>query len=170
MNTTPTPQSVRTALFPGSFDPFTLGHAQLVERALVLFDRIVIAIGCNDQKRGCIPVDERVTALQALYHDEPRIQVVSYNTLTVQLARQMGATAILRGVRNTADFLYEQEIAEMNRQLTGIETVLLFTQPELAHVSSSMVRELARYGQDITPFLPKGLSYESLTKKSDTEK
>lgn len=151
-----------TLLFPGSFDPFTLGHADLVERALQLFPDIIIAIGYNEQKPGWLPVDERVRALQQYYRDEPRVRVTSYSTLTVQAARHLRVGAILRGVRNTADFLYEHDIAQTNRQLSGIETVLLFTQPQLAHLSSSRLRELAHYGQDISPFLPKGLQYRGI--------
>ena len=152
-------------LFPGSFDPFTLGHANLVERALGLFGQVVIAVGYNEQKSGWIPAEERVSALRKLYAGEPRIRVAGYQTLTVQLARELGCTAILRGVRNEQDFRYEQEMAEVNHRLEGIETVLLPARPELSCMSSSMVRQLAHFGRDIAPFLPQGLSYPSLHTK-----
>ena len=152
-------------LLTGSFDPFTLGHANLVERALALFDRVVIAIGYNEQKHGWLPVTERVSALLQFYAAEPRIQVTSYQTLTADLARQLGPAVLIRGVRNEADFRYEHDMAEVNRRLAGIETILLTAQPELACLSSSVVRELAHFGQDITPFLPAGLTYPSLAQK-----
>jgi pantetheine-phosphate adenylyltransferase len=147
------------AIYPGSFDPFTLGHANLVERALTLFDRVVIAIGYNEQKHGWLPVTERVSALQQLYAGEPRIQVTSYQTLTADLARQLGPAVLIRGVRNEADFRYEHDMAEVNRRLSGVDTIFLPTRPELACISSSMVRELAHFGRDIAPFLPQGLRY-----------
>lgn len=147
-------------LFPGSFDPFTLGHADIVERGLRLFGQLVIAVGYNERKAGWLPVEERVRALTELYRNEPRVKVVSYTGLTVELAGQVGATAILRGVRNIQDFLYEQQQADVNRRLTGIDTIFLPTRPDLACISSSMVRELAHFGRDITPFLPQGLHYQ----------
>ena len=144
----------KTILFPGSFDPFTIGHASIVRRALTVFDTMVIAVGYNKHKAGWMPVEERLAAIRKLYHDEPRVQVVSYTGLTTAVAAEVGASAILRGVRTMHDYEYEQQMAEVNRQLTGIETVLLFADPGLAHVSSSIVRELSHFGQDITPFLP----------------
>ena len=155
----PSTEGERKVLFPGSFDPFTLGHADLVERGLRLFDELVIAVGYNERKAGWLPVEERIRALEELYRDEPRIRVVSHTGLTAELAAQLGATAILRGVRNTEDFLYEQQQAEVNRCLTGIDTIFLPTRPELSFVSSSIVRELAHFGRDIAPFLPQALHY-----------
>ena len=143
-------------LFPGSFDPFTLGHASLVERALTLFDEVVIAVGVNEQKSGWMPADERICAIRELYKDCARVRVESYSGLTADFAASVGATAILRGVRSVKDFEYEMQMADVNRQLTGIETVLLFAEPQLASLSSSLVRELAHFGKDITPLLPEG--------------
>lgn len=143
-----------TCLFPGSFDPFTLGHADIVKRALALFDSIIIAVGYNEHKAGWIPVDERVRTISQLYKDEPRISVESYSCLTVDFAREKGAAAILRGIRSVKDYEYELQIADVNRQLAGIETVLLFADPKLASISSSVVRELAHFGKDISEFLP----------------
>ena len=146
-------------LFPGSFDPFTLGHADIVERSLRLFGEVIVAVGYNERKAGWLPVEERVRALTELYRDEPRVRVVSYSGLTIELAGQLGSTAIIRGVRNSQDFLYEQQQAEVNRRLSGVDTIFLPTRPELACISSSMVRELAHFGRDIAPFLPQGLRY-----------
>ena len=141
-------------LFPGSFDPFTLGHADIVQRALALFDEVVVAVGYNEQKKGWMPVEERVGAIRKLYKDEPRVRVESYTGLTVDFARKQGITAIVRGVRTTKDFEYEMQLADVNRQLTGIETVLLPASPQLASLSSSIVRELAHFGHDVSAFLP----------------
>lgn len=143
-----------TVLFPGSFDPFTLGHADIVRRALALFDEVVIAVGYNEQKSGWMPVQERVASIKRLYAEEPRVKVESYAGLTVDFARERGIEAIVRGVRTTADFEYEMQLADVNRQLTGIETVLLPASPQLASLSSSVVRELAHFGHDISAFLP----------------
>lgn len=149
----------KRVLFPGSFDPFTKGHANLVERSLQLFDHVIIAVGYNENKPGWIPVQERVSALKALYANEPRVTVESYSCLTVDFARQCGAKAILRGIRSVKDYEYEMQMADVNRQLSGIETILLFADPQLSAVSSSIVRELAHFGKDIKPFLPEGLHY-----------
>ena len=141
-------------LFPGSFDPFTLGHDDIVRRALMLFDEVVVAIGYNEQKSGWKPVEERIASIRKLYEDEPRVRVESYTGLTVDFAKEQGITAIIRGVRTTKDFEYELQLADMNRRLTGIETILLPASPEFASLSSSLVRELARFGRDISTFLP----------------
>ncbi len=144
----------RLVLFPGSFDPFTLGHADIVSRALEMFDAIVIAVGYNEQKTGWMPVEERVAAIRKLYADEPRITVERYTGLTVDFAREHGIGIIIRGVRTAADFEFEMQLADVNRQLTGIETILLPASPQLASLSSSIVRELAHFGHDVSAFLP----------------
>ena len=143
-----------SVLFPGSFDPFTLGHADIVKRALNLFDEVVIAVGYNENKTGWMPVEERVNAIRKLYADEPRVKVESYTGLTVDFAKDNGITAIIRGVRTTADFEYEVQLADVNRQLTGIETILLPASPQFASLSSTVVRELAHFGHDVSAFLP----------------
>ena len=143
----------KTAIFPGSFNPFTTGHADIVERGLKLFDRIVIAVGTNSDK----PVGDAEAAADAIrriYSGRPEIVVVVYSCLTVQLARQLGAPYILRGVRSVKDFEYERDMATVNMQLSDVETVILFSKPELSALSSSLVRELQSYGQDISQFLP----------------
>lgn len=149
-------QKCSKVLFPGSFDPFTLGHASLVARGLQLFDHIVIAVGINEQKPGWIPAAERVAALRRLYADEPRIEVMAYRGLTVDFAQSIGAKCILRGVRTVADYQYEMNMADINHRLSGLETIVLFSEPVHAAISSSVVRELAHFGRDIEPFLPAG--------------
>ena len=144
----------RTALFAGSFDPYTIGHHSLVERALQMFDRVVIAVGCNSEKGGCTTVEERVAAIAACYKDNSRVDVRFYNGLTMDFAREVGADVLLRGVRNIKDFEYERELADVNRQLGGIDTVLLVSEPGYSSVSSSVVRELMRYGKDVSGLLP----------------
>lgn len=145
----------KIALFPGTFDPFTIGHQSLVSRGLKLVDEIVIAIGVNDTKLTYFPLEKRLQAIECLYRDEPRVQVGSYRSLTVDYAEQVGARFILRGIRTVNDFEYEKSIADVNRKLAGIETFILFTEPEHTHISSSIVRELLRYGKDISLFVPK---------------
>ena len=142
------------ALFVGSFDPFTIGHQAIVSRALPLFDRLVIGVGVNERKQTMFSSEDRVDTLRQLYANEPRVSVVAYTDLTVDLARREGATFIVKGVRSMKDFEYEREQADINRRLTGIDTLLFFADPELASISSSMVRELMHFGRDVTPFLP----------------
>lgn len=144
---------MRVALFPGSFDPFTIGHYDIVERALGLFDRVVIAIGENNTKQPIFPLDERLAAIRKAFADQPRVEVVSYSDLTVDLAQRIGAQFIIRGVRDTRDFEYERSIAEANKQLGNIETVLLYTRPEYAHISSTLVRDLLKHGRDVKEFI-----------------
>lgn len=143
-----------TAFFAGSFDPFTIGHKSIVDRALPLFDRVIVAIGRNTAKKPWMPLDERVAAISRVYANEPRVSVVTYDGLTAEAARTYGATALLRGVRSVADFETERTLADVNRNLSGLESVLLYTLPELASVSSSLVRELAAFGAPYTHLLP----------------
>lgn len=148
----------RIAFFPGSFDPYTIGHDSIVERALPLFDEIIIAVGINDEKRNMFSIEERLSSISELYKNEPKIRVVSYSSLTVEAAQQYNAQFILRGVRMIQDFEFEKNLAEVNRSLSGIETILLYTLPEQSHISSSIVRELIKYGKDVTTYLPKGFN------------
>ena len=145
---------MKKAIFSGTFDPFTFGHASIVEKGLKLVDEVIIAIGVNDQKKTCFSLEKRLESIRALYKDEPKVQVCAYNTLTVDLAETYGAQFLLRGVRSVIDFEYEKNIADVNRSLSGLETVILFTQPEHAHISSSVVRELLRYGKEVSAFMP----------------
>ena len=143
--------SKRIAVFPGTFDPFTLGHMSIVSRGLELLDEVVIAIGINDSKRTYFTVEQRLEMLRDL------IRVVSYDSLTIDLAKQWNARFILRGIRSVNDFEYEKTIADVNRKLSGVETIILFTEPELTHISSTIVRELLRFGHSVDEFVPKGL-------------
>ena len=146
----------RTGLFTGSFDPFTIGHDDIVRRALPLFDRLVIGVvEANANKHHSLSADERRQQIAHLYRDEPKVEVRVYSSLAVELAKSIGARYIIKGVRSVKDFEYEREQAEVNRQISGVETLLLPADPRLAAISSSMVRELAHFGYDVTPFLPK---------------
>lgn len=148
------PSKGRTVLFPGSFNPFTKGHADIVERSLKLFDNVVVAIGYNVSK-GDDGIAERREAIARLYAQEPRVTVETYSDLTVDMARRHGATAIVKGVRSVKDFEYEREQAELNSLIgNGIETILFPARSDLAAISSSAVRELQHFGHDVTPFLP----------------
>ena len=145
---------IRKAFFPGSFDPFTIGHLSLVNRALALVDEVIIGVGVNESKNSLLSVSRRVAYIEQVFKEEKRVRVVKYNGLTVEAARNEGADFMLRGLRNSHDFEYEREIAETNRMLEGIETILLFSEPALAHISSSMVRELSRFGRNIDNYIP----------------
>lgn len=148
---------MKKAIFPGTFDPFTVGHFSVVKRALTFMDEIVIGIGVNDSKRTLFPTERRLEMIRALYADEPRISVEAYTGLTVDFARERGAGFIIRGIRTVHDFEYEETIADINRKLAGVETILLFTEPELTSISSTIVRELLQYGKDVSAFLPEGM-------------
>jgi pantetheine-phosphate adenylyltransferase len=119
-----------------------------------MFDEVVIAIGVNAQKRPMFTTEERIAMLEELFANEPRVRVISYSGLTVDVARECGAQFMLRGVRSVIDFEYEKSIADVNREISGLETVMLFTEPMYAHISSSVVRELLSYGRDVAAFLP----------------
>lgn len=146
-------QRSKTALFAGSFNPFTIGHKSIVDRTLQFCDRIVIGIGYNPAKTGDNP-EARMAEIARIYADAPRVSVECYTGLTVDFARRCGADFMVRGVRGCTDFEYERNLAETNLRISGIETVLLPALPELSFVSSSMVRELAANGRDISEFLP----------------
>ncbi len=145
---------MKKAIFPGTFDPFTIGHYDIVKRGLELFDEIIIAIGINQTKKTLFNLEKRIDIIEKTFSDEKRVKVITYKTLTVDLAKQLKAKFILRGVRNIADFEYEQTIAQTNKQLEDIETVILFTDSKHSFVSSSLVRELMAYNKDISRFIP----------------
>jgi len=140
----------------GSFNPFTIGHDSIVRRALPLFDRLVIGVvGDNVHKPDMPQAEERMQAIKALYADDTRIEVKVYNGLAMDFAKAENAQFIVKGVRTASDFEYEQWQADFNRRLGGIETILLYTEPELASVSSSAVRELQHFGVDVSAYIPK---------------
>jgi len=152
----------RIVLFPGSFDPFTRGHAALVEEALNLFDRVVVGIGNNVAKTGLLPVEARKRLVDDLYAREPRVEAQIYTGLTGELAERIGACAILRGVRNTTDFEYERTMEAANLRLyPHLTTVMLFTPPDVADISSSTVREVHAFGRSVREFLPEGVELEN---------
>lgn len=157
---------MKTALFPGSFDPFTRGHEAIVGEALRLFDRVIIAIGENIGKRSLLDIDARERLIRDLYRDQQRVECVTYHTLTGDLAREVGAEVIVRGVRNSADFEYERTMAQTNARLfPELQTVLLFTPPELSDVSSSTVRELLAFGHRVNEMMPEGVKLEDYIDK-----
>lgn len=143
-------------LFVGSFDPFTIGHDSIVRRALPLFDHIIIGVGVNERKKYMLSVEDRVKRIKRLYADNPKIEVKAYSDLTIDFARREQATYIIKGVRSVKDFEYEREQADVNRLLSGVETIFLYAEPQLSSISSTMVRELQHFGRDISEFLPKG--------------
>ena len=145
------------AIFPGTFDPFTIGHYSIVKRALTFVDEVVIGIGINDKKHSYFPTEKRESMIRQLYKDEPRVSVKSYDCLTIDFVLQEKANLIIRGIRTVKDFEYEETIADINRKLAGVETILLFTEPELTSISSTAVRELLQYQKDVSQFLPEGM-------------
>ena len=149
--------SKRIALFPGTFDPFTIGHESLVRRGLSIMDEIIISIGVNESKKSFFSLDKRIEMIRKLYSDNSQVRVESYDTLTVDFAKKVGANYILRGIRSLNDFEYEKSIADMNRTISQIETFVLFTEPSLTHISSTLVRELLNYGHNVSEFIPKGI-------------
>ena len=156
--------NTKIALFPGTFDPFTLGHLSLVERGLCLVDEIIIAIGINLDKKTFFTLEERMEMLTRLFESNPQIKICSYKGLTVDFAKETGARFILRGVRSVSDFEYEKNIANINREISGIETFVLFTEPAYTHISSSVVRELLTYGRSVAKFVPENLHIDDYKK------
>lgn len=144
------------AVFPGSFDPITTGHVDLVRRALPLFDKIIIAIGVNSQKQTLFTLDQRINWLKAVFADEPRVEVDWFENLTAHYCTRIGARYLLRGLRNSSDFDYEKTISQLNHIVgEGLETIFLISEPGYSHISSTIVREIIKGGGDAKPFLPK---------------
>ena len=149
----------KVALFPGSFDPFTRGHENIIDRALPLFDKIIIAIGRNSSKGGFFSLEKRLAMIHYLYKDEPKVVVDHFDGLTVDYCKKVGALYILRGLRTSSDFEYERAIAQTNRKMDPeIESVFLLTTPELTPINSTIVREIIRHGGNYSLFLPEGIN------------
>ena len=144
----------KTALFAGTFDPYTIGHHSIVTRAMAMFDKIIIAVGRNSAKSSHTDAEKRAENISGIYADEPRIEVTTYEGLTADFAKEQEACCLLRGVRSVRDFEYERDLADLNREISGIETVILLSEPQYAAISSSAVRELMSYGKDVSKFLP----------------
>lgn len=144
-----------TGLFVGTFDPFTIGHADIVRRALPLFGHLVIGVGTNPHKHCMFTAEARVEAIRKIYADEPRIEVVTYEDFAIDLAKRVGAQYIVKGVRSVKDFEYERDQAEFNKRLGNIETLLLYADPTMTAISSSAVRELLQFGKDASWMLPR---------------
>ena len=150
---------IRITVFPGSFDPFTIGHEGIVRRALVLFDEIIIAVGANALKKSYYSLETRKEMISKVFRDEPRITVDHYEGLTVDYCRKRGARYLLRGLRTAADFEFERAIAQVNRTIMpDVETVFLLTVPEHASVNSTIVRDIIRSGGDASIFVPSALN------------
>jgi pantetheine-phosphate adenylyltransferase len=145
----------RIALFPGSFDPFTNGHLDIVRRGAALFDEVIVAIGTNSSKQRYMPIEQMLALLGEVFRDEPRVSVRTFRGLTADFAREAGARYLLRGLRNSIDFEYEKPIAYGNQHVNSdLETVFLLTAPELGAVSSTIIRDIHRYGGNVDAFLP----------------
>lgn len=144
----------KIALFAGTFDPYTIGHHSIVTRAMGMFDTIIIAIGRNNAKASQTDAEKRAENIARIYADEPRVKVTIYEGLTADFALEQGACCLLRGVRSVKDFEYERDLADINREISGIETVILPCEPQYAAISSSVVRELMSYGKNASKFLP----------------
>ncbi len=145
---------MRRAVFPGTFDPITLGHVDIIKRALPLFDELIIAIGVNADKKTMFSLEERIKFIEDVFKNESRIKVKSYIGLTANFCKNEKAQFIVRGLRNSIDFAYEQSIAQANAKVNGVDSVFLISSPEYSHISSSIVRDIARHGgdyQDLTP-------------------
>lgn len=149
----------KIALFPGSFDPITKGHKSIVERALPMFDKIVVAVGTNTAKNSVFPLEKRIEWIERTFAQYDNVEVVTFNSLTVDFCREIGAKYILRGLRNSTDFQYERNIARINQELDSeIETIFLMTKPDDAAISSSLVREILSFGRDVSQFIPEEIT------------
>ena len=148
---------MKKAVFPGSFDPITLGHVDLIYRGLEIFDEIIIAIGVNADKKQLFSLEDKIQQIKNTFINEPRIKVVSYKGLTIDFCKSVNSKYILRGLRNSSDFNYEQSIAQTNSSLSSIESVFLISSPQLAHISSTIVRDIIRNEGDYKSLVPKSV-------------
>lgn len=147
---------MKIALFPGSFDPVTKAHVDIVKRSVGLFDKVYIGIGDNSSKKGLLPIEKREQMLRAIFENEPRIHIVAYEGLTVDFCKSIGAGYMIRGIRTVSDFEYEKAIAQMNHALApDIESIFIVSKPGYSSISSTIVREILRYNGDVSQFIPK---------------
>jgi pantetheine-phosphate adenylyltransferase len=147
----------RIAVFPGSFDPFTIGHEALVKRTLGLFDEIIVAVGKNSNKNYMFPVEKRTEWIKNVFAKEPKVRVTGFTGLTVDFCKKNKATYIIRGVRTSTDFEFEKAIAQMNRSISSIETIFIMPQPEHSAINSTIIRDIIRNKGDVSLFVPKGV-------------
>ena len=146
----------KIAIFPGSFSPFTVGHQSIVDRALPLFDKIIISIGINSEKNQYFSTEERLQWIKDVYGNNPKIEIKFYEGLTVDFCKKENANYILRGLRDSQDFKFEKGIAQMNKDLNKeVETIFIITPPEISHISSSIIRDIIKNGGDVSKFIPK---------------
>jgi len=149
----------KIAIFPGSFDPFTIGHESIVKKAIPLFDEIIVAIGYNTSKKGFFPVENRKKMIEKIFKDEPKIKIEIYSELTVDYCKKVNAQYILRGLRTATDFEYERAIAQMNRFMkSDVETIFLLTESEHTPISSTIVREIMKFKGDVSNFISKSVN------------
>nr|WP_321231278.1 pantetheine-phosphate adenylyltransferase [uncultured Psychroserpens sp.] len=148
---------MKRAIFPGSFDPITLGHHDIIQRGIKLFDEVVVAIGINGEKKYMFSLEQRQQYIEEAFKDEPKVKVVTYTGLTIDFCKEIDADFILRGLRNPADFEFEKAIAHTNRKLSKIETVFLLTAAKTSYISSSIVRDVIRNNGDYTVLVPKSV-------------
>ena len=155
--------SNRVAIYPGSFDPFTLGHKLIVDKALMLFDKIVVGLGENVNKRTFMPLERRKDIIRKVYAGDERVETVHYDTLTADFCREHGINFIIRGIRNVGDFEFERNVAQINRKLNpDLETIFLMTPPEYSEISSTIVRDILVHGCDPLQFMPEGVTMDDL--------
>ncbi|SHF73372.1 Phosphopantetheine adenylyltransferase [Mariniphaga anaerophila] len=158
---------MKTAIFPGSFDPFTIGHESIVRRALPMFDKIIVMIGFNANKKSFYPLEKRLKWINQVFKDDDRVEVTVYEGLTVDFCKQVNANYILRGLRTSSDFEYERAIAQMNKKMhPEIETFFLLTLPEHTPVNATIIRDIVFHGGDASMFLPKGLNMDEFKMKN----
>lgn len=148
--------NMKIALFPGSFDPITIAHVDILKRAMPLFDKIVLGIGLNSSKQNFLTADKREEIVRSVFKDHPNVEIHTYQGLTVDFCRKMNATYMIRGIRSVGDFEYERAIAQINQtMMPEVESIFMLSKPEYSAISSTIVRDILRNGGDVSPFLPK---------------
>lgn len=143
----------KIVVYPGSFDPITLGHESVIRRAMPLFDKIIVAIGQNNDKRNLFPIEKRIQWIKAIFKDEPKIEVQTYKGLTVNYCNEIGANFLLRGLRTSADFEFERSVGQINKKMGHIDTIFILAEPEYTPLQSSIVRDIFIHGGDVSPFI-----------------